>query len=90
MLFSNTLSYVSTTTNKRTRMLSFRVSDEELARVKGVAAKVKEKHRFVEEADVLRELLGLEDNGLITKELRKQLLPPPTHKVKDDDLGHAY
>jgi hypothetical protein len=84
MEFCLTVPYVMAPATKRTKMLSVRVSDEEMARVKEVAARVKAKNRFVEEADVIRELLGLENNGLITAELRRMLLPlpPPTHEIK--------
>ena len=54
-------------------MLSVRVSEEELERVKALADKLIRKHRYLKEADVIRELIGLENTGLITKEMRDYL-----------------
>lgn len=61
---------------KRMKMLSVRVSDEEIARVRGLARKIKKAHPYVKEADVIRELLGLVNTGIITSDIRRELLPP--------------
>jgi len=74
---------MTTGSDKRVKMLSFRVSEEELARVKAVAAEVKKKNRYVQESDVLRELLGLENTGIITPKLRAKLAPP-TAEIVDE------
>jgi hypothetical protein len=58
---------------KRTKMLSVRASEEEIQRVKDLAAELMEKNQYITEADVLRELIGLEDTGLITPTMRKRL-----------------
>lgn len=55
-------------------MLSVRASEEEVARVKKFAAELIKKNRYLKEADILRELIGLEDTGIITQEMRKRLL----------------
>jgi hypothetical protein len=59
---------------KRNKMLSVRASDEEIERVKKLAAELIRTHRYLKEADVIRELIGLEDTGLITPEMRRRLL----------------
>lgn len=58
---------------KRNKMLSVRASEEEIARVKRFAAELIKKNRYLKEADILRELIGLEDTGLITPEMRRRL-----------------
>jgi hypothetical protein len=58
---------------KRQLMLSVRVTEEEKKRVKKLANDLKRKHRYLKESDVLRELIGFEDTGLITAEIRKSL-----------------
>lgn len=58
---------------KRQLMLSVRVSEEEKEKVKKLANELKRTHRYLKESDVLRELIGLEDTGLITPEIRKRL-----------------
>jgi hypothetical protein len=79
------------TANKRLKMLSVRVSEEELGRVKKVTALVKKQNKFVEEADVIRELIGLENSGIITPQMRLGLLPPDARAEditsKADDEG---
>jgi hypothetical protein len=60
-------------TEKRTRMLSVRVTDEEYARVKRVCAEIKIAHRYLTDADIFRELLGLIDTGLIRPAMRRRL-----------------
>jgi predicted DNA-binding protein len=66
---------------KRNKMLSVRASDEEIERVKMLATELIRTHRYLKEADVIRELIGLEDTGLITPEMRRRLLsqPPPAN-----------
>lgn len=64
-------------------MLSVRASEEEIGRVKKLAAELMRKHRYLKESDVIRELIGLEDTGLITNEMRKKLLGKP---VDDTDV----
>lgn len=59
---------------KRTKMLSVRASEEEVRIVKQFAAEIRKTNRYAKEADVLRELIGLEDTGLITPTMRKRLL----------------
>lgn len=54
-------------------MLSVRASDEEVQRVRDLAAVLINKNPYLTEADVLRELIGLEDTGLITPAMRKRL-----------------
>jgi hypothetical protein len=67
-------------------MLSFRASEEEIARVKELAAKVIEQNPFATEADVLRNLVGLDNRLKITKEMRARLLPvTPSNTIKDRD-----
>jgi hypothetical protein len=58
---------------KRTRMLSFRANEEEIARIKEFAKGLIEKYPYMKEADVLRELVGLVDTGVITPEMRRGL-----------------
>jgi len=60
---------------KRNKMLSVRASEEEIARVKEFAAVLIKKNRYLTEADILRELIGLENTGLITPEMRRRLRP---------------
>lgn len=73
---------------KRIKMISVRASEEEIARVKALAAEVIKIYPYVKEADVLRELLGLIDTGIITKEMRAKLcsapLEPTTEKIALD------
>jgi predicted transcriptional regulator len=64
---------MNVTETKRLRMLSVRASDEEKARVKRLAAAIIKANPYVTEADVLRELIGLVDTGLITDEMRRGL-----------------
>lgn len=59
--------------SKRTKMISVRASEEEIVKVKALVRKLKTAHRYLKEADVLRELIGLENTGLITSEMRSQL-----------------
>jgi len=59
--------------SKRLKMLSVRASDEEVARVKRLAAAIIKSNPYMKEADVLRELIGLENTGLITNEMRRSL-----------------
>lgn len=58
---------------KRLKMVSFRASDDEIARIKLLTAELQKKHPYVKEADVLRELVGLIDTGIITIDMRKKL-----------------
>ena len=55
-------------------MLSFRASEDEVQRIKKLSAELIEKNRYLTEADVLRELVGLENTGLITPAMRASLL----------------
>lgn len=54
-------------------MVSVRATAEEKQRIKAFAAELRRTHRYLTEADVLRELIGLEDTGLITPAMRKML-----------------
>ncbi len=58
---------------KRTKMISVRASEEEIARVKLFAKGLISKYPYMKEADVLRELLSLVDTGVITEEMRRSL-----------------
>lgn len=59
--------------SKRLKMLSVRASDEEKARVKKLAEAIIKQNPYVTEADVLRELIGLVNTGLVTDEMRRSL-----------------
>jgi predicted transcriptional regulator len=59
--------------SKRLKMLSVRASDEEKTRVKKLAEAIIKQNPYVTEADVLRELIGLVNTGLITDEMRRSL-----------------
>jgi hypothetical protein len=61
---------------KRSKMISVRASEEEIRRVKDLAAALIEKNPHLKEANILRELLGLVDSGLITREMRWKLSQP--------------
>ena len=61
---------------KRAKMLSVRASEEEWERVKNFCQRVIRHHPYMTEADVLRELIGLIDTGLITPRMRLELLDP--------------
>jgi len=65
----------STVSNKRTKMVSFRASEEEIQRLKALCAELIEQNRYLKESDILRELVGLENSGLITDATRQKLLP---------------
>lgn len=74
-------------------MISVRATLEEKKRVSAFAAEIIRANRYVTEADVLRELIGIEDTGLITPEMRKRLLPnrpddhdTPTHVPASERL----
>jgi hypothetical protein len=72
------------TKSKRLKMLSVRASEEEIGRVKELAAELMAKHRYLKEADVIRELIGFENTGLITPEMRQRLSGPiELEKVAD-------
>jgi len=62
-------------------MVSVRVTVEEKQRIKAFAAELRRTHRYATEADVLRELIGLEDTGLITPAMRKRLSSQHEHAV---------
>lgn len=64
-------------TPKKNKMISVRATEEEFQRVKQFAAEVISNHRYLKASDVVRELLGLENTGIITSEMRKRLLGPP-------------
>jgi hypothetical protein len=64
---------------KRKNMLSVRASDEEVERFRRFAKRVIKHHPYMTEADVLRELIGLIDTGLITPRMRLELLDPEYH-----------
>lgn len=66
---------ISTVSNKRTKMVSFRASEEEIQRIKALCAELIEQNRYLKESDILRELVGLENSGLITDATRRKLLP---------------
>lgn len=61
--------------NKRLKMVSFRASEEEVRRIKELSAELIGRNPYLKEADILRELVGLENTGIITKEMRQKLLP---------------
>lgn len=42
-----------TNTGKRTKMISFRASDEEIQRIKALSAELIEKNRYLKESDIL-------------------------------------
>lgn len=63
-------------------MVSFRASDDEIARIKSLTAELQKKHPYVKEADVLRELVGLIDTGIITIDMRKRLSSASGHKAE--------
>lgn len=54
-------------------MVSVRATPEEKQRIKAFVAEIKQTNPYLTEADVLRELIGLEDTGLITAAMRKRL-----------------
>lgn len=55
---------------KKQKMLSVRVPPEDAEKLKTLVKKVKERNAYVTEADVIRELIGFLDTGLITTEMR--------------------
>lgn len=65
-------------------MLSVRVSDDEIDRIKKLSLDLIQKHKYLKEADVLRELIGLEDTGLITSQMRRTLLPENKSQPGDE------
>jgi hypothetical protein len=58
----------------RDKMISVRATPYEKRTVKAFAAEIIKTNRYLKEADVLRELIGLEDTGLITPEMRRRLI----------------
>lgn len=72
---------------KRLKMVSFRASDDEIARIKALTADIQKRHPYVKEADVLRELVGLVDTGIITAGLRKRLLSTSSHEAELVETG---
>lgn len=58
----------------RGKMLSVRASTEEIAAVKRLASEIRERNRYVKDADVLRELIGVTNSGIVTQADRRRLL----------------
>lgn len=54
-------------------MISFRISEEQDKRLKEIVRLVKKEQPYMKVADIYRELLGVEDTGVITSEHRKLL-----------------
>jgi hypothetical protein len=59
--------------DKRENMISFRLNDEEFARVDLVIKRVLSRNRYIKKADVYRELFGLVDTGAISIEEKDYL-----------------
>lgn len=66
---------IKTMRQKRLKMLSFRASDEEIARFKNLVVEVQKIHPLAKDSDVLRDLVGLTNHKLVTSKLRTMLLP---------------
>ena len=64
-------------------MVSFRATDEELELINKLAAQVREKHPQWNKSDVLRELVGLTNSGIITREMRASLHPSKDKPTND-------
>lgn len=73
-------------TEKRNKMLAVRASDEEVARFKSLVARLKKSNRYVRDSDVLRELIGFEDTGLITEAMRRELRPETPNAAGTDPV----
>lgn len=58
---------------KRDRMVSLRLTEEEFERIEGLIQKIQARQRYVKKADILRELLGVVDTGLISVEERQAI-----------------
>src|SRR5262245_1258752 len=58
---------------KRTIMVSVRLTEAELARVERVVQDVQARQPYAKKSDILREILGVVDTGMITDRERKHL-----------------
>jgi hypothetical protein len=67
---SNTVSYAM---GKRDNMISFRLNDDELVRVDSVIGLVLRRNPHLKKANVYRELIGVIETGMITKDERAYL-----------------
>ena len=63
--------------SKRDNMISFRLTDEELVRVDRVVSVVIKRNPHLRKANVMREMLGVIDTGIITSEERAYLKNAP-------------
>ncbi|MGH9827271.1 MAG: hypothetical protein ACREDR_28920 [Blastocatellia bacterium] len=61
---------------KRDQMISIRLTASESARLDAVIELVLKRGAYIKKADVLREILGVVDTGLITTSDRHLLLSP--------------
>lgn len=58
-------------------MISFRLTDEELVRVDRVVASAIKRNPHLKKANIMREMIGVIDTGIITKEEREYLKDAP-------------
>lgn len=63
--------------SKRDKMVSVRLTDEEQERLEAVIVTVLARERYAKKADVLRELLGVADTGMIMLEDKLALRAAP-------------
>lgn len=87
--------YVSMTAGqpKRDKMVSVRLNDEELERLESVVNTVLGRERYAKKADVLRELLGVMDTGMVLLTDRERLSTgglSPSVVVHEADLGYVH
>lgn len=55
-------------------MVSFRIGPDELEAVDKIVTQVQKRYSFMNRSDVLRELVGLSNSGVVTKAMRDSLV----------------